>query len=575
MNENGERKELGETVKEARALFHEIAGRYREICEPWRGLSRPGGVETKPSSASEGDTLSADERGLPGVPALGDSLVQVLKDYADMWEALVESRSLVEGMVEERSSLQAEAARFSEQIMLLGRARAEASEESERLKRDLEESSRSGEKLQGTVRDLENEVSDLKARLQTLSEETAAHQVRKKTESESVEMLRQESEGLRKEKGQIETKLAESQQLLEGLRSEVESLRQERDAAHGRVSEVEGEIAEIKESTIALDDFRTVEESLKQAQKSLSERIETSVPAQDYERLKQDLEGLRAEREALEDQGKSQIEKILRLEDETNLLRSKSRQSEIEKLNAEKNREESEIRNRKSDREIRDLRDLLEKATREMDVLKRAREESTPAPSLPQDFEEPVLPEISELGLLGDGEVSTSETVLESETDQSGAPSTLESETAVFAGEAVEMTEEEEKAEKYPGGFRKESSYVFPYPEITGKGMESFHGRKVLLIGGDERFRPDYEHLFEKVGAGLVYFPGTAQLERNGTKRHVRDCDVIVVFGGAVEEPGVLRLKDVASDYGRPLVEHRSSGLVSLYHELQKANREL
>ena len=138
-----------------------------------------------------------------------------------------------------------------------------------------------------------------------------------------------------------------------------------------------------------------------------------------------------------------------------------------------------------------------------------------------------------------------------------------------------QVEEEEETPSFEEEDLQKERSIAFPYPEITGVGMEGFRGRRILLVGGDERFRSDYEHLFGLAGAGLVYFPGIVHLEKNGIKRHVRESDVVVIFGAAVDEPGVFRLRNVASDYGRYLVEHRSSGLVSLYHQLQEVNRDL
>ncbi len=115
----------------------------------------------------------------------------------------------------------------------------------------------------------------------------------------------------------------------------------------------------------------------------------------------------------------------------------------------------------------------------------------------------------------------------------------------------------------------------FPYPEITGAKMEHFIGKRVLLVGGDERFQSDYAHLFTMVRADLLYFPSILQLEKQGMKRHVRDCDLAVVFGRAVNEPGLLRMKQVAEEYSRQVFEHPSSGLVSLYHRLQRVNDEI
>jgi hypothetical protein len=118
-------------------------------------------------------------------------------------------------------------------------------------------------------------------------------------------------------------------------------------------------------------------------------------------------------------------------------------------------------------------------------------------------------------------------------------------------------------------------SMDFPYPEITGARMERFLGKHVLLVGGDERFQSDYTHLFTMVHADLLYFPSILQLEKQGMKRHVRDCDLVVIFGRAVNEPGVLRMQQVAEEYGRKIYEHPSSGLVSLYHRLQRVNNEI
>ncbi len=115
----------------------------------------------------------------------------------------------------------------------------------------------------------------------------------------------------------------------------------------------------------------------------------------------------------------------------------------------------------------------------------------------------------------------------------------------------------------------------FPYPEITGVRMENFTGKRVLLVGGDERFQSDYAHLFTMVRADLLYFPSILQLEKQGMKRHVRECDLAVVFGRAVNEPGVLRMKQVSEEYSRKVFEHPSSGLVSLYHRLQRMNDEI
>lgn len=115
----------------------------------------------------------------------------------------------------------------------------------------------------------------------------------------------------------------------------------------------------------------------------------------------------------------------------------------------------------------------------------------------------------------------------------------------------------------------------FPYPEITGARMDHFRAKTVLLVGGDERFLSDYQHLFGMVEADLFYYPSVIHLEKQGLKRNVKDCHVVVVFGRATHEPGVLRLRQVAEEFGRPMLEHHSSGLVSLYHRLQRMNSEL
>lgn len=115
----------------------------------------------------------------------------------------------------------------------------------------------------------------------------------------------------------------------------------------------------------------------------------------------------------------------------------------------------------------------------------------------------------------------------------------------------------------------------FPYPEITGARMESFRGRKILLVGGDDRFLSDYETMFSLAEAELIYFPSLIHLERKGMKRHTRDCDIVVVFGRAVQEAGMERIRELAIEFSRPLIEHHSSGLVSLYHRLQSAGGDL
>jgi hypothetical protein len=116
---------------------------------------------------------------------------------------------------------------------------------------------------------------------------------------------------------------------------------------------------------------------------------------------------------------------------------------------------------------------------------------------------------------------------------------------------------------------------AFPYPEITGVRLDLFRGSRVLLVGGDERFLSDYEHLFHLAGADLTYFPSIIQLERHGLKRVVKECDHVVVFGRAVTEPGILRMRLASDEFSKPLTEHHSSGLVSLYHRLQKASVEV
>jgi len=114
------------------------------------------------------------------------------------------------------------------------------------------------------------------------------------------------------------------------------------------------------------------------------------------------------------------------------------------------------------------------------------------------------------------------------------------------------------------------SAMPFPYPEITGEKLDYFHGKRVLLVGGDERFLSDYQHLFGMAKAGLTYFPSLLQLEKKGLKICLSEADAVVVFGRAVNEPGILRLRQSAEEINCPVVEHLSSGLISLYHYLQK-----
>jgi predicted nucleic acid-binding Zn-ribbon protein len=534
--------------------------------------------------------------------------------------------------------------------MILSRSRAEATEQISLLSDELETLRTAHEEAPRRIVELEEHIAKLEKDLNGVARELADRELDKTRLRETLKALEEEKNTLQERNSVLEQSERTAREELENLRSELEPASEERERLQLLVSDL---------------------------QSQLGVAMGARIPTEDFHQLEARLGDLEAEKQALEENSRSHIEKALSLEDKLReeLDRYSSLESQHRSAEEELGMAKSRLQGLESDLEqararIAELESVPPPSLAEQDEIpSEGRQEPEGAPqghdadppsiveslgdqgtdekgltevemfdsdpdtidsialSASESPEEIVSPDMEELfpetgghplespegedTALEEEVLSTEESPASMVTDAAEDPSEvvgfheMESELAaqpaqeseaeetsedegdpVFASfgdfDATQIfTRPEDNPEREPAG-REETPPVgpskaaeFPYPEITSAGLENYRDKHVLLVGGDERFRGDYDQLFQLAGASLVYFPGIVHLERNGMKRHIRENDIVVVFGSAVDESGLFRLRNLASDYGKRLLEHGSSGLVSLYHQLKSFGEDL
>jgi DNA repair exonuclease SbcCD ATPase subunit len=684
--------DMSEGEKDLEAVLQD----YRNLVDGFR--DKQADLRKRLDSLTE--SLPSGAAGPAGSSQPGPDLAQFVYAYAenqaiifDFLRAHLDTRKSLESMAAEKASLQSELARFSEQVMILSNSAIEASEEKARLSVELETSRKEADDARQKSEGMVSQISTLEHDLNSLRADLTGRQ-------ETLEAALAEKDSLQEQIGRLTAERESDQSRVEGMEETDRNLaqaRQELEETRAKIGELEGRLAEVRAEDEQLrkrvEEFESENRSSRERVEGLQAEIEklraSTVPASDVEKVKLELRDVKSERDALLDQGKSQIEKILSLEKEIERRRSQFEETIDQKVDAEKRLQETDARLNRAEARTRELE-------KELDEAKSAAQSIMPE----SQADEPSRGEVasdsfpaSDMARVEDPFRTLSETEISMfQTDPDKVQSlalsedraNLDTETSDAPDERIEALDREpskpgvekdadslvdlldsslgelarSKAAELPPAeafddddsifdeifkdafpeepsesvedFRaavesdpvvpliperppdptdedvetfsstaasmyprfdvdsqptlrpadskegpRRSSYEFPYPEITGAGMENFSGKRILLIGGDERFLNDYQHLFGLSSAELVYFPSYSHLERNGVKRHVREADMVVVFGAAADDPGVFRLKTLAEDYGRLLIEHPSSGLVSLYHELQMANAEL
>lgn len=514
MNDSPELTELEELLRDCRTLYASLSEKNLRAVGPWPGASEP--VQTLPSEAVVPAGRSSQTEGDSGTSDPHEfnlTLIRLQEQFFSSWRKLLQAHTELERIGRERAREQSELARLSEQVMLLSQSRAEAAEEKDRLRRELELHRIEVGESRGTIERLQLLLTERENNSNNLSEE-AARLAKEIEAAQGRETQLSEALGdLENVKTTLEIRLEDLEREVNELRAKVDPVETELDAARSRIAELEG-----------------------------------ALPSEEKERLQREIEILQAEKQSLESSSEAlakQIESLEEIRVENDRLTREAADLQARLSNAEAGSEalslsqgELEVKLAASLTDLESFREQFNRLERENARLKDE------------------LAAASAVGVTHALETGRVE-------EPAPEPST----SAAFDGDSSPASKSEPSTPA--------ASPTFPYPEITPQGLEKLEGRKVLLVGGDIRFQADYEHLFTMVGAELEYFPSIIHLEKQGMKNSVRDSHLVAAFGGATQEPGLFRLRKICSDYGRRLLEHPSSGLVSLSHRLKQAVREL
>lgn len=514
MNDSPEQTELEEILRDCRNLYASLSEKNLRAVGPWPGASDP----VKPFSSAtvvqaESPPHSEGEAGASAPHEFNLTLIRLQEKFFSSWRKLLQAHMELERIGRDRAREQSELARLSEQVMLLSQFRAEAAEEKDRLRRELELHRIEVAESRGTIERLQLLLTERENISHSLSEQTARLAKDIELARERETQLTEALSDLENVKTSLEVRLEDLEREVNGLRAKVDPVESELDAARSRIAELEG-----------------------------------ALPSEEKERLQREIEILQAEKQSLESSSEALARQVESLE-------------EIRAENERLGRESADLQARLSEAEARSEAISLSQG----DLEVRFAASLTDLESYREQFNRLER----ENARLKDELAAASST---------GAPRSLEAarveETAPEPSTSAAFdTDSSPPSKSEPSTLL--ASPTFPYPEITPQGLEKLAGRRILLVGGDIRFQADYEHLFTMVGAEVEYFPSIIHLEKQGMKNSVRDSHLVAAFGGATQEPGLFRLRKICSDYGRHLLEHPSSGLVSLSHRLKQAVREL
>jgi predicted nucleic acid-binding Zn-ribbon protein len=653
-----------QALKECQEIFGRLSERNKALAEEWDEMAA--GMTSPNQQAQAG----AGKPALPNARQFGDSLLNLHEQFFENCRELLQARLEIEALRGERSSLQSELARFSEQVILLGRTHTDLSEQKALLERELQMVKDAWQEAERRAGRIEADLRGRDSNLEALADELA----RTKSELEVLAASKEHLVGI----------LADLESQKDGLSLRLESIEGKQQSLHREVESLERDLGDSRRKAVELEHERnSARERI--AQLETDHASATRRAAELEESIRASAEPHLAEIEAK----RREVEelKARTAESEASAARSEARRQEaveaFQEASEKNHRLQAELAQAKED--LEKTRGDLQRAHSDLNALKAAEplppvqtqdpqshagplpefaepsqaapspeHESPPLPLSDEDLFEKRLaaieeadifapgnrpPEIDSLALreddllyglqeMGTADVLPPETVIppdlpveraqeEAHIEVPPDEEELLSAPPITPAEADEiarildsaLAQEIEEAgsslpvedwksadtcldrhaenlslgELSPSSLEPQTDAAtpshqaaadFPYPEITSTRLDRFNGKKVLLVGGDERFLSDYEHLFHLAGAELFYFPSIIHLEKKGLKRHVRDSDFTVVFGRAVTEPGMLRMRQVAEEYSRPIIEHHSSGLVSLYHRMQNPNTE-
>jgi len=625
MNEPTEIAELEELLQECRSLYANLSERNAEVVGGWPRIPDP--IHLFPGEGS--DLAEHFDRTTPGsTPTPNDfaaTLLNLQKQFLFNWRGLLRANLEIESVARSRAREQSELARLSEQVMLLSQSRAEASEEKARLKRDLERLKIESASSRETAARLEEQLGLRDKDLHALAAELAEREQDQHRIAENERKLSEDLKSLEMVRDHLDGRIEELEKELETLRGQVEPIESQLVESRNRVAELESELHFIREETVpkhqlvevaenlesvlaekkslveekdllkkeidairkSLEDEKKVYEEAIEDLKRENERKEISL--QSVEQRLKEMEGVLADRESL----------VLELESQAGKGISEAALAEMENkltttlTDLESYREQFhrlEIENKK----LKETLGSASNLSRTKDPLPE-RETTPPSGEAPFDIAE-ILEKPEEFSdeesfaresRIADLEFREIESLESQWDDTSSQVLARESETPPrIATVKPESEDEPEKApmgdpsfvqaDKPPGSKTEEEvGHAFPYPEINREALLELEGKHVLLVGGDARFQQDYESLFQLGNAELEYHPSIIHLEKKGMKNSVREANLVVAFGGATQEPGLFRLRKICTDYGRHLLEHPSSGLVSLSQKLREAIKEV
>ncbi|MCA9415110.1 MAG: hypothetical protein KC917_02525 [Candidatus Omnitrophica bacterium] len=627
MNEPTEITELEDLLQECRSLYANLSERHAREVGPWPRTTEPIHLFPSEESFSEFDksSLRRPSESLSGASDFGSTLLNLQKQFLHLWKKLLKANLDLENTTKDRAREQSELARLSEQVMLLSQSRAETAEEKSRIRRELEMVRVENREAKETIHSLEQRLAHRERELNALSSEMSEQERSRERAEEREKQLSSDIEKLESMKEDLTFRLGDLEKELESIRGRVDPLESDLSKSRERIAELESELENTlkervsQEEHTGLADRLTVAEEARATLEHSHREIEQS--KQEIEaalREKQtEIQDLKSEKKSLE---KANIEaRKVREALETQLQVQAARIEELEKASAEMasseqiERIEQQLTSTLTD--LESYREQFHRLERENATLKKALEEAKktnpvdhtdlgealletnpparPARSL-SDAPRPVdVESIERERRIAEMESSEIES-LEAPTEQSGSfvlsrenrgQETVDAETEDSpdpdsslrnTGDPSFVTEVEEESVSQSTSEKVERPTLkFPYPEISQEGLEPYSGKQVLLVGGDFRFKEDYEHFFQLCNAEVAYFPSIIQLEKHGMKNTVREVNLVIAFGGAIQEPGLFRLRKVCSDYGRYLLENPSSGLVSLSQKMKSLAKEI
>ena len=618
MNEPTEITKLEDLLQECRSLYANLSERNAQAVGGWPEMTDPISLfpgEAEETSEEKGPASSSGQEPFPGLSSFEKTFRELQRQFLVTWRGLLKANLKLESIATDRAREQSELARLSEQVMLLSQSRAEASEEKARLRQEMELLKVEAATHRESAARLEELLSLREKDLNALAAELAEKEREQHQFAEKEKALTENVKDLEKVKEHLGERLENLEKELESLRGQVEPLETELTTARNRISELESELHFTREETVPKQQLDEITETLESAVKDKAE-LETVV-----EDLRKQLQ---EKTTVLDERDREKTESAALLETETKkvaelktaLVERESRIRELE-VAARQGLSESaiaEIENKlttaltdlesyreqfqRMEEENKSLRKALEMANREKESSRKEPDSKVQPVDELVEIEELDDEELRErehrVADLESREIETLETqsheissqVLSGEvTSESVSEPTREASeeegVAEFSvGDPSYVEEEETEAHSLSDTETNDSEEtareddtlrVFPYPEIQADDLSELQGKRVLLVGGDIRFRQDYEHLFQLGKADLEYFPSIIQLEKKGMKNSVREANLVVAFGGATQEPGLFRLRKICTDYGRYLLEHPSSGLVSLSQKLKDA----